>query len=72
MFPDLCAGPRGVGCWLLGALQGLTLTEGQGSLLGIWALPTGGPSTLYGEWEQTTTLGLRAHLGLGSSQFLEG
>lgn len=72
MFPDLCAGPRGVGCWLLGALQGLTLTEGQGSLLCIWALPTGGPSTLYGEWEQTTALGLRAHLRLGSSQFLEG
>ena len=71
MFPDLCAGPRGVGFWLLGALQGLTLTKGQGSPFCIWALPTGGPSTSYGVWEQTIAPGLRAHPGLGFSQSLE-
>lgn len=75
MFLNPCAGPLGNG---LLAPGGLTLIEGQGPLLCTWTLPTSGPSTWYGEWEQTKALGLRvqnmlrAHLGLGSPWFLEG
>ena len=71
MFLNPCAGAPGNG---LLAPGGLTLIEGQGT----WTLPTSGPSTWYGEWEQTTALGLRvqnmlrAHLSLGSPWVLEG